>query len=127
MEGSSAGNQGEDLLGEGDHDAARNGEDAIGALRGVVGLEGEAHLQDAIAQQDEAHSTDKGKDKVGQAGDHGQRIVRRQGRDDSNGQGQDKAGKQGVKPPCPPLEVVVQVMFHAAFSLISLFSSAENA
>ena len=123
----SPGDESEDLLRKSYYNAARDGEDTVGALGGVVGLEGEAHLEDAVTQQDEAHGPDEGKDEVGQAGDHGQRVIRRKGGDDGEGQGQDEAGKQGVKPLCPPLEVAVEIMFHAAFSSLSLSSSAENA
>ena len=54
-----ASDQVEDLLGEGDHDAARHGEHTIGALGGIVTLEGQTHLQDAKAQQDESNGTDE--------------------------------------------------------------------
>mgnify|MGYP004422994321 FL=1 len=37
-----AGDQGEDLLGEGDDNAACHGEHAVGALGGIVALEGQA-------------------------------------------------------------------------------------
>ena len=40
-----AGDQVEYLLGKGDHDAACNGEHTIGALGGIVALEGQTHLQ----------------------------------------------------------------------------------
>ena len=61
----SPGDQGEDLLRKGDHNAARDGEHTVGTLRRVVGLEGQAHLEDAVAQQDQAHGADQGKDEVG--------------------------------------------------------------
>ena len=60
----SAGDEGEDLLGERDHNAARDGEHAVGALGGVVALEGQAQLEDAEAQQDEADGPDEGKNEV---------------------------------------------------------------
>ena len=31
-----------------------------------MGLEGQAHLEDAVAQQDQAHGADEGKNEVGQ-------------------------------------------------------------
>ena len=40
----SAGDQVEDLLGEGDHDAACYGEHAVGSLGGIMALERQAHL-----------------------------------------------------------------------------------
>ncbi len=55
----SAGDESEDLLGEGDHNAACHGEHTVGALGGIVALEGQAHLQDAEAQQDEANGADQ--------------------------------------------------------------------
>ena len=49
----SAGDEGEDLLGKRDNNAARDGEHAVGALGGVVALEGQAQLEDAerVAQR----------------------------------------------------------------------------
>ncbi len=54
-----ASDQSEYLLGKGDHDAACHGEHTIGALGGIVTLEGQTHLQDAKAQQDESNGTDE--------------------------------------------------------------------
>ena len=44
-----AGDKGQNLLGKGDNDAARQGQEAVGTLGGVVALEGEAHLDDVSA------------------------------------------------------------------------------
>ena len=74
--------EGEDLLCKGDHDAAGNGEHAVGPLGGVVALEGQAQLEDAEAQQDEADGPDEGKNEVAQICHNRQRIVRREGRTD---------------------------------------------
>lgn len=54
----SAGDEREDLLGKGDHNAACHGEHAIGPLRRIVAFEGKAKLQDAEAQQDNSHGPD---------------------------------------------------------------------
>ena len=74
----SAGNQGQDFLGKGDHDAASHGEHTVGALGGVVGFEGQANLQDVEAQQDDAHGPDEGEYKLGQVVNNGKGIVRRE-------------------------------------------------
>ena len=58
-----AGDQGENLLGKGDDNAARHGEHAIGALGGIVALEGQAYLQNTEAQQDEANGADQREEK----------------------------------------------------------------
>ena len=55
----SAGDEGEDLLSEGDDDTACHRQHTVGALGGIVALEGQAHLQDAEAQQDEANGADQ--------------------------------------------------------------------
>ena len=44
-----AGDKGQNLLGKSDNDAARQGQEAVGTLGGVVALEGEAHLDDVSA------------------------------------------------------------------------------
>ena len=56
-----AGDQGENLLGKGNDDAASYGEHAVGALGGIVALEGQTHLQNTKAQQDEANGADERK------------------------------------------------------------------
>lgn len=61
--GGSAGNQGQDFLGEGDDNAARQRQEAVGALAGIMGLEGQTNLHDTPAQQDQAHRADHAKDK----------------------------------------------------------------
>ena len=61
---SSASDEGEDLTGKGDHDTAGDGEHTVGPLGGVVALEGQAQLEDAEAQQDQADGPDQGKDEL---------------------------------------------------------------
>ena len=56
-----AGDQGENLLGKGNDNAACHGEHAIGSLGGIVALEGQAYLQNTEAQQDEANGADERK------------------------------------------------------------------
>lgn len=70
----SAGDESQDLLGEGDDDAAGQGQETIGTLAGIVGLEGKAHLNDAPAQQDQAHSSDEAEDELTEVVDNGQGI-----------------------------------------------------
>ena len=70
-----ADDQVQDLLGEGDDDAASQRQKTLRALAGVMALEGEAHLHDAPAQQDEAHSADDGEDKGVQIVHHLQRVA----------------------------------------------------
>ena len=111
---SSPGDQSEDLFGKGDHNAARNGEHAVGALGGVVALEGQAHLEDAVAQQDQAHGADQGKDEVGQVVDHVQGIAAsdsESGHDDS-GRGNGQADAQGVQPLGTALELILLQIVH---------------
>ena len=63
---------------------------------GSVALEGQAQLEDAEAQQDEADGPDEGKNEVAQICHNRQRIVRREGRTDGHDRDQHKAGKHGV-------------------------------
>ena len=86
------GDQGQDFLGEGDDDATGQGQEAVGALRGIVGLQGQANLDDAPAQQDQADGTDQAEDEVAQVVHNGQGIAAgggsRQGQGDDAGHGQ---------------------------------------
>ena len=95
---SSASDEGEDLTGKGDHDTAGDGEHTVGPLGGVVALEGQAQLEDAEAQQDQADGPDQGKDEVGQIFHDLEGIVRREGGDDHDGHGQHHAGEDGIGP-----------------------------
>ena len=65
----------EDFLGEDDDNAARDGQDAVGALGGVVRLEGQADLQNAVAEQNQADGADEREDEVGQVVDGGKRVA----------------------------------------------------
>lgn len=95
---SSASDEGEDLTGKGDHDTAGDGEHTVGPLGGVVALEGQAQLEDAEAQQDQADGPDQGKDELTQVLHDLQGIVRREGGDDHDGHGQHQTGEEGVGP-----------------------------
>ena len=55
----SAGDEGEDLLSEGDDDTACHRQHTVGALGGVMALERQAHLQNTEAQQDEANGANQ--------------------------------------------------------------------
>ena len=94
-----AGDQRQDLLGERNDDAARDGQNAVCALRRIVRLERQTDLQNAKAEQDQADRADQGKDKITQIVDHGQRIaVRRERRDNKNRQHEKHAGEDGIEP-----------------------------
>ena len=109
-----SGNESEDLLGKGDHNTASNGEHAVGPLRGVVALEGQAQLEDTEAQQDQADGSNQGEDELGKVVDYRQRIVRGKGRDNHNGQRQNEAGKQGVQFPCAALILTFSLLVSSA-------------
>ena len=68
-------NQVEDFLGEGNHEAACQGEKALGTLGGIMALERETNLYNAPTQQNHTDCTDEGKDKVGKIVHHPQRIA----------------------------------------------------
>lgn len=55
----SAGNQCENFLRKGNNNAACHSEHAVGPLGGIMALEGQTHLQNAEAQQDEADGADE--------------------------------------------------------------------
>ena len=81
----SAGDQRQNLLGERNDDAARDGQNAVCALRRIVRLERQTDLQNAEAEQDQADSANQRKDKVAQIVDDRQRIaVCRERRDNKN-------------------------------------------
>ncbi len=71
----------EDFLGKGHDEAARQGEEPLRTLGGIVALEGKTHLHHAPAQKDEADGADQGKDKIGQIVHHAQWIAGGEGRD----------------------------------------------
>lgn len=77
-----AGDQGQDLLGEGDHDTACDGQHAIGALRGVMRFQRQTELQDTEGQQDDADGADQSEDEIAEVVDHlnGVIICKRYGR-----------------------------------------------
>ena len=94
----SASDEGEDLTGKGNHDTAGDGEHTVGPLGGVVALEGQAQLEDAEAQQDQADGPDQGKDEVRQIFHDLEGIVCGEGGDDHDGHGQHQTGEEGVGP-----------------------------
>lgn len=65
----------QDLLGEGNDDAASKGQEAVGTLGRVMGLQRQTDLNNAPAQQNEADCTDQPEDKGGQVIDHGERVA----------------------------------------------------
>ena len=95
---SSASDEGEDLTGKGDHDTAGDGEHTVGALGGVVALEGQAQLEDAEAKQDQADGPDQGENELAQVLHDLQGIVRGESGDDHDGHRHHQAGKDGVGP-----------------------------
>ena len=102
----SAGDQGEDLLGKGDHNAACHGEHTVGALAGVMTLEGESDLQDTEAQQDDTHRADEGENKLGQVVDYSEGIICRQ-RSGGKAQAQDEHGEDGEYTVCAVIGHIV--------------------
>ena len=71
----SAGNHGQNLLGEGDDNTACQSEEAIRTLGRIMGLQGQTHLHDTPAQQDQTHGPDHAENKVGQVVDNSERIA----------------------------------------------------
>ena len=69
-----------------------------------MGLEGQAHLEDAVAQQDQAHGADEGENEIRQFLHDGQGIVGGEGGDGQGGHSQQEAGGEGVEPLGPALK-----------------------
>ena len=78
-----ADDQVEDLLGKGDDDTARKGQETVRSLRRIVGLQGQTDLHDAEAQQDKPDGTDQTEDKGGQVIDNGNGVAGSKSRDRS--------------------------------------------
>ena len=97
----------QNFLGKCNQQAAEHTEDSLGALGGVVGLDGHAQLDDAPAQNNDADGFDTGKNELRQVVDDGKGIgVSRQGRAGQNGaQGHGKHGGEieTADPFGPPL------------------------
>ena len=70
-----SGDQREDFLGEGNHNAAREGEKTVAALAGVVAGERKTDLHDAPAQQDQTHGADQPEDEIREVVDHLNGVV----------------------------------------------------
>ena len=77
---------GQNFLGKSDQQAAEHAEDSLGALGGVVGLDGHAQLDDAPAQHDHTDGLDTGKNEVAEIVDNGKGVgVGSQGRTGQGG------------------------------------------
>ena len=97
----SAGDQRQDLLGERNDDAARDGQNAVCALGRIVRLEGQTDLQNAKAEQDQADRANQGKDEIAQVIHDRKRIaVCRERRDNKNRQHEKHTGEDRVEPFC---------------------------
>ena len=95
----SAGDQRQDLLGECNDNAARDGQNAVCALGRIVRLERQTDLQNAEAEQNQADRTNERENKVTQIVDNRQRItVRCERRDNKNRQHEKHAGADRVEP-----------------------------
>ena len=60
----SCGDERKDFLGEENDNAAEEGQEAVGPLAGVMAFKGQAHLNDAETQKDNADGLDGSKDEV---------------------------------------------------------------
>ena len=63
-------NQGQDLLGEGDHDTACDGQHTVGTLRGVMRFQRQTELKHTEAKQDDTYGTDQSEDEIAEVIDH---------------------------------------------------------
>lgn len=83
-----------------------------------MALEGQTHLQNAEAQQDEANGADQRENKLTQIVDYRQRVICSQCRNSGDHHHHRSAGKDGVDALCLSFKVLgFQIVFHyAAFS-----------
>lgn len=99
---------GQNLLGEGNHQAAEQTEETLCPLAGVVGLDRHTHLHDAPAEDNHAQGLNDGENEVGQVIDNAQRVGAcgkgrdGQGRAQGHGQsgGEVEAAGAAVLVPC---------------------------
>ena len=70
-----AGDEGQDLLGEGDHDTAGNGQHTIGTLRRVMRFQRQTELKHTEAEQDDTYGSDQSEDEFAEFVDDLDRIV----------------------------------------------------
>ena len=67
--------EGQNLLGESYHNAARKGQKAVRPLGRVVGFKAQAHLHDAEAEHNHTDSPHQTENEVGEVVDNGNRVV----------------------------------------------------
>lgn len=65
----------EDFLGKGHDEAARQGEETLRTLGGIMALEGQADLYDTPAQQDHTDGTNQGENECGKVVYYSERIA----------------------------------------------------
>ncbi len=98
---------GQNLLGKSDEQTTEYAEDALGALGGVVRLDGHTQLDDAPAQHDHADGLNARKNEVAEVVDNGKGIgvggQGRAGQGGAQGQHEDGGEIEAVAPSGPPL------------------------
>ena len=75
LPGSDGADGGKDLLCKCNHNPAEQAQEALGSLAGVMALDRHTDLDDAPAEDNNADSLDRGKDKVRQVVDHRDRVA----------------------------------------------------
>ena len=75
-----------------------------------MGLEGQTHLEDAVAQQDQAHGADEGENEIRQFLHDGQGIVGGEGGDSQGGHSQQEAGGESIEALGPASEPASKII-----------------
>lgn len=75
LPGSDGADGGKDFLCKGNHKPAEQAQEALGSLAGVMALDRHADLDNTPAEDNNADSLDRGKDKVRQVVDHRDRVA----------------------------------------------------